>query len=60
MSSIFSTMMNFGMFGLLHRLHRLYIQLALQANSDEEIIFPRVIKHQHKAQKLSHNLYFTD
>ena len=60
MSSIFSTMINFGMLGLLRRLHRLHIKLALQANSDEEMIFPRVIKHQRKAQKLSHNLDFTD
>lgn len=37
----------------------MHIQLALQANSDEEMIFLRVIKHQRKAQKLSHNLNFT-
>ena len=48
------------MLGLLRRLHRLHIQLALQANSDEEMIFPKVIKHQRKAHKLSHNLDFTD
>ena len=60
MSSIFSTMINFGMLGLLRRLHRLHIQLALQANSDKEIIFPRVIKQQRKAQRLSHSLDFTN
>lgn len=60
MSSIFSTMINFGVLGLLRRLHRLHIQLALQANSGEEIIFPRVAKHQHKAQRLSHSLDFTN
>ena len=60
MSSIFSTMINFGMLGLLRRLHRLHIQLALQANSDEDMVFPRVAKHQRKAQRLSHNLDFTN
>ena len=60
MSSIFSTMINFGMLGLLRRLHRLHIRLAFQANSDEDMVFPRVAKHQRKAQKLSHNLDFTN
>ena len=32
------------MLGLLRRLHRLHIQLALQADSSEEIFFPRVTK----------------
>ena len=44
MSSIFSTTINFGMLGLLHRIHRLHIQLALQIDSDEEILFPRLEK----------------
>ena len=39
MSSIFSTTINFGMLGLLHRIHRLHIQLALQIDSDKEIHF---------------------
>lgn len=51
MSSTFSTVINFGMLGLLRRLHRLNIQLALQAESSEDIIFPRVIKHQQKTEK---------
>jgi len=34
--------------------------LILQANSDEDMVFPRVAKHQCKAQKLSHNLDFTN
>ena len=51
MSSTFSTVINFGMLGLLRRLHRLNIQLALQAESSEDISFPRVIKHQKKTEK---------
>jgi len=53
MSSIFSTTINFGMLGLLCRIHRLHIQLALQMDSSEEIhvSFPRLAKR--KTQKLS-------
>ena len=51
MSSTFSTVINFGMLGLLRRLHRLHIQLTLQAECSEDIIFPRVIKHQQKVEK---------
>ena len=43
MSSVFSTVINFGMLGLLRRLHRLHIQLAIQTESKEEIVFPRVL-----------------
>ena len=53
MSSVYSTVINFGMLGLLRRLHRLHIQLALQAETKEEIIFPRIIKHEHKQRKNS-------
>ena len=52
MSSVFSTVINFGMLGLLRRLHRLHIQLVIQAEMKEEIVFPRVLKH---AQKLGKN-----
>jgi len=54
MSSIFSTVINFGMLGLLRRLHRLHIQLALQTDSSEEILFPRVAKR--KIQKLTFDI----
>ena len=60
MSTIFSMMINFGILGLLRRLHRLHIRLSLQVNSGEEIIFPRVTKHLCKAQRLSHSLDFTN
>ena len=53
-SSIFSTTINFGMLGLLQRLCHLHIQLALQADSSEEILFPRTVKH--KVQEQSFNL----
>jgi len=39
------------MLGLLCRLHRLHIQLVLQAETKERIVFPRVLKHEHKASK---------
>ena len=48
MSSIFSTMINFSLLDLLRRLHRLHIQLALQAENSEDIVFPRLTKHQRK------------
>ena len=47
MSSVYSTVINFGMLGLLHRLC-LHIQLALQAETKKEIIFPGVLKHKQK------------
>ena len=50
MSSIFSTTLNFGMLGLLQSLHCLHIQLALQADSSEEILFPR--RARHKVQEI--------
>lgn len=40
------------MLGLLCRLHRLHIQLTLQSESSNDIVFPRVIKHQQKAEKM--------
>ena len=51
MSSIYSTVINFGMLGLLRRLHRLQIQLKIQAETQGEICFPRLLKHQHKVGK---------
>ena len=41
MSTVFSTMINFGMLGLLCRLHRLNIQLQLECNkADSAICYP--------------------
>ena len=51
MSSIYSTVINFGMLGLLRRLHRLQIQLAIQAETQADIVYPRLLKHQHKVGK---------
>jgi len=48
MSSTFSTIINFGMLGLLRRLHRLQIQSTIQSETSTGIIFPRVLKHQSK------------
>ena len=53
MSSIFPTMINFGILGLLRRLHHLHIQLALQADSSQEILFPR--RGRQKVQEWSFN-----
>ena len=46
MNTTFSTVINFGMLGLLRRLHRLQIQTSLPADTDSVITFPRVEKHQ--------------
>ena len=48
MSSTFSTIINFGMLGLLRCLHRLQIQSTIQSETSTDIIFPRVLKHQSK------------
>lgn len=48
MSSTFSTIINFGMLGLLRRLHRLQILSTIQSETSTGIIFPRVLKHQSK------------
>ena len=49
MTSTFSTIINFGMLGLLRRLHRLQIQSTLQSESAEnEIIYPQIQKHKNK------------
>ena len=50
MNSMFSTVINFGMLGLLRRVHRLQIQSKLQAESSEtNIIFPQKQKHEAKS-----------
>ena len=49
MSSTFSTMINFGMLGLLRRLHRLHIQFTLEAQIEiTGIRYPRVEAHKAK------------
>ena len=57
MSSTFSTIINFGMLGLLRRLHRLQIQFSLESETDSGIIFPRVLKHQAKGGENSFKKY---
>jgi len=51
MNSVYSTVINFGMLGLLRRLHCLHIQLTAQAETNTEIIFRRLLKHQNKVGK---------
>ena len=49
MTSIFSTVINFGMLGLMRRVHRLQIQSQLQAESSKtNIVFPQLQKHRAK------------
>lgn len=49
MSSVFSTMINFSTLGLLRRLHRMHIQMVLEAEGDEnKIHFPRIEHHKSK------------
>ena len=49
MSTTFSTVINFGMLGLLRRLHRLHIQSCLEAESEQtKIKYPRVEAHKNK------------
>ena len=55
MSSTFSTVLNFSVLGLLRRLHRLDIQLAIQANLSDTIKFPRLEKHSSKKGKKAHS-----
>lgn len=57
MTSTFSTKINFGMLGLMRRLHRLQIQATLQAESSKTgIIYPQLEKHKAKDGK---NVYST-
>ena len=56
LSSTFSTIINFGMLGLLRRLHRIHIQFCLEAESPNTgITYPRVEKHKKKSGQ--HNSY---
>ena len=55
MSSTYSTMINFGILGLLRRLHQLQIQFSLESETDSGIVFPRVLKHQTKQGENSCN-----
>ena len=49
MSSVFSTIINFNMLGLLQRFHRLHIQTALESESNETTIkYPHVEGHKKK------------
>lgn len=49
MSSTFSTIINFGMLGLLRRLHRLHIQICNEAEAEKTgIKYPRVEAHKKK------------
>ena len=49
MSSVFSTFINFGMLGLLRRIHRLQVQAIIQAESSTtDIVFPQLKKHNAK------------
>ena len=50
LSSTFSTIINFGMLGLLRRLHQIHIQFCLKAESaDTGITYSRVEKHKKKS-----------
>ena len=63
MSTIYSTIINFSMLGLLRRLHRIHIQNVLEAEGEENgIMFPRREQHHKKhgiavdsVQRLFHN-----
>ena len=63
MSSTFSTIINFGLLGLLRRLHRLKIQFSLETQSEHTgISYPNVQARKAKAEKhtkisKSHNLH---
>ena len=48
MTSTFSTIINFSMLGLLRRLHRMEIQLKLESEDENAIVYPRVEQHQKK------------
>jgi len=49
MTSTFSTIVNFSMYGLLQRLHRLHIQTTLESEAEETgICYPRILTHARK------------
>ena len=45
MSTVFSTVLNFSILGLLRRLHRINIQLGLQASLEDVVKFPSFDRH---------------
>jgi len=51
MSSVFSTVFNFSILGLLRRLHRISIHLTLQADLQDTVRFPSVEKYRNKEGK---------
>ena len=53
MNTTFSTVISFGMLGLLRCLHHVQIQAFLQADTASVITFPRVDKHQVKETRIS-------
>lgn len=55
MSSTFSSIINFGVLGLLHRLHRLQIQAELQ--SENEVKHPSMERHKSKHGMQKHQEY---
>ena len=56
MTSTFSTFINFSMYGLLQRLHRLHIQTRLESEVEETgICYPRVLAHAKKVGFLNGN-----
>ena len=56
MTSTFSTIINFSMYGLLQRLHHLHIQTQLESEAEETgIFYPRVLAHARKIGFLDGN-----
>ena len=54
MSSVYSTVINFSLLGLLRRLHRIHIQNILEVEGEENgIVFPRREKYLKKHGKAS-------
>ena len=61
MSSSFSTIINFGMLGLLRRLHRLHVQTCNEAEGDKTgIKYPRVEAHKKKDGHTDSTPYIVD
>ena len=49
MSSVFSTVLNFGMLGLLRRLHRMQVQFSVESETNEtKIKYPNMEAHKMK------------
>ena len=51
MTTVFSTVLNSSILGLLRRLHRIDIQLGLQASLEDVVKFPSIERHQAKTSK---------